>query len=138
VYLGAYLALWLPPALHWSWDEPGEKSLGRVALALIAAGLAATLTRAAWGAALVGAAAYAALSGKLGTLRWNAKRAAAAAALALMLVVAGSFGLARRRHLGEETVRLSIWRTAAAAFAEHPVLGAGLDGFESAFRRHRR
>ena len=138
VYLGAYLALWLPLALHWSWDEPGEKHFGRAALSLIAAGLAATVTRAAWGAALLGVAAYAALSGKLGTLRWSAKRAGAAAALSLILVVAGSFALARRRHLGEETVRLSIWRTAAAAFAEHPVLGEGLDGFESAFRRHRR
>jgi O-antigen ligase len=136
VFLGAYLALWLPVALHWALSEPEEKAFGRCALALISGGLLASVSRGAWLAAAAGAALYLGLTGRLRAPRWSRTRwacAGAAAALAAAWVV---FALARRGalSLGRENARVAIWGVAAELFRRHPWLGVGPDVFEQGLR----
>ena len=138
-FLGAYLALWLPAALHWALSEPEEKNFGRCALALIAAGLLASVSRGAWLAAALGAALYLGLTGRLRAPRWSRGRWTGAA-LAGATVAAWVFhALARRQALGLglEKQRFAIWGVAGDLFLKHPWLGVGPDVFEQGLRQAR-
>ncbi len=130
VMLGACLAFLLPVALHRALDR--GSALGRAAVGLILPALALTWARGAWLAAAAGAAAYLALSGRvkarLGARAW--------AALALGVLLA-ALAAGRLMHKGgSDALRLETYRSAAAAFAERPLLGWGPDAFLLAFRRH--
>lgn len=131
VYLGAWLALWLPLALDRALTEDGY--FGRAALALIAAGLIATVSRGAWLAAALGATLYLGLTGRL--------RLPRARALAVAAAVAGwcAWALARRGALdfSRPSERLAIWAIALKLFARHPLLGVGPDAFELGLRQVR-
>ncbi|MDD5302676.1 MAG: O-antigen ligase family protein, partial [Elusimicrobia bacterium] len=139
VFLGAYLALWLPVALHWSLGEPGEEAFGRGAAALIGAGLMATVSRGAWLGAAVGAAVYLRLTGRLRAPRWTWSRWAAAAAAAGLAAAWSVHALAGRAalSLGKEQARVAIWGMAGRIFMRHPWLGVGPDAFEQGLRQAR-
>ncbi len=139
VFLGAYLALWLPVALHFSLAEPGEELFGRCAVALIGAGLLASVSRGAWLAAALGVTVYLKLAGRLRAPRWDAKRWAAATAGAALAAAWTARALAWRAapSLGQESSRLAIWGIAVDVFARHPWLGSGPDTFELGLRQVR-
>lgn len=139
VFLGAYLTLWLPVALHWALGEPGEERFGRTALALIAAGLLATVSRGAWLAAALGAVVYLRLAGRLRAPGWSWRRWAAVAAGAALAAAWAAGALARRgaADFGREGERLAIWGVAFDLFRAHPWLGVGPDAFELGLRQAR-
>ena len=136
VFLGAYLALWLPVALHWAVAETKDKAFGRCALAMIGAGLLASVSRGAWLASAAGAAVYLGLTGRLRAPRWSAGRwvsvALASAAAAAWIVRALLRRSALNLSFGSE--RLEIWKSAVAMFLKHPFLGVGPDAFEQGLR----
>lgn len=145
-HLGGLLAMVLPLQL-WlvSVAFARRRRTAGSALALgalvSAAALVATLSRAAWCAAL--AALVVAL------VLWRAQRrhlplifAALAAGAAAVGAVAAHTGLgvalgARVRSLLVAGPRVQIWRAAWDAFRDHPLFGNGLDTFATAFSRHR-
>ncbi len=139
VFLGAYLTLWLPVALHWALSEPGDERFGRTALALIAAGLLATVSRGAWLAAALGAVVYLRLTGRLRAPGWSWRRWAALAAVAALAAAWAAGALARRgaADFGREGERLAIWGVAFDLFRAHPWLGVGPDAFELGLRQAR-
>ena len=114
--------------------------------ALSAAVLAATLSRAAWIAAVAGLA----VAVTLAAPAVRRLRLLAAGALLLALGIGGLLlpegagrgplrgALAERvRSLATLGPRLPIWQAAGSVFRESPVLGSGLDTFALAFQRHR-
>lgn len=150
-HLGALLAVTLPAQLglvHAAFAR-GRRAAGVVLAlggALSAVALVATLSRAAFSAALVGLAVY-----LLFVLAGGRRRMAlAAGAIVLTLALgmflrhsprgAGPFAGALRERVQRAVVigpRLQIWRAALDVFRESPVLGSGLDTFALAFQRHR-
>ena len=139
VFLGAYLALWLPVALHEALGEPGEERFGRGAAALIGAGLLTTVSRGAWLGAALGGVLYLRLAGRLRAPRWSWTRWAAAAAVTALIAAWSVSALARRSatNLGGESSRLAIWGIAGRIFVRHPWLGIGPDTFEQGLRQTR-
>ncbi|MFH1726169.1 MAG: O-antigen ligase family protein, partial [Elusimicrobiota bacterium] len=137
VYLGAYLALVLPLALDSALVKSRERWYGTVSLALIAAGLWATISKGAWLAAGTGALAYLALTGRLRPRRWGrwVRTAAILGVAAAALILA--LRLSLRGTDWTQTSRREIWRSAWAAFLDRPATGWGPDTFELVFRRHK-
>ncbi len=150
-HLGGLLAVVLPVQLwlgHSAFTR-GRRAPGAVLVlgtTLSAIVLVATLSRAAWCAALVGVAVYllASFSGR------RRRQALATGAVVLALALGGlllssptgpaSLVGALRERLQSAVVvgpRVQIWRAAGDAFRESPVLGSGLDTFALAFQRHR-
>jgi O-antigen ligase len=132
VSLGAYLAMLVPLALHWALSE--TPAFGWSCLALILAGLAASISRAAWLAGAVGAAVYLAGSGGLKTLRGPRLYALAVAGLVAAGALYWKYSARSFAKVGE-LGRISIWKTALAVYKERPLLGIGPDAFELGFRR---
>lgn len=139
VFLGAYLALWLPVALHWALSEPGEERFGAAAVALICAGLLASVSRGAWLGAALGAGVYLKLTGRLRVPRWHWCRWAAVAVLAGLAALWSVRALERRdaSSVGQENTRVAIWSMAGRIFIRHPWLGNGPDTFEQGLRQVR-
>jgi O-antigen ligase/tetratricopeptide (TPR) repeat protein len=147
-HLGGLLAMVLPIDL-WlarSTFRRGRQGLGialGLATMLSAVVLVATLSRAAWGAAVAGLAVF------LGLVLERRRRWIAGAALVglagagLVLLSTASPGssarvLEERLRAGVAVgPRAEIWRAAGDVFRESPVLGSGLDTFALAFARHR-
>jgi len=149
-HLGGLIALVLPLQIWFVGTARAQGRRGAAVLltvgAVLSVGcLAATLSRAAWMAALVGVALHLSTSSTWTRRRW------VLAGVALAVVVSGSFlsrsaagpasftGAVKGRvlGLGDPGPRLQIWRAAGDAFLEAPLLGNGLDTFGLAFERHR-
>ena len=150
-HLGGLLAIVLP-LQAWTAGAAfvrGRPLAGAVAsagAALSAAVLAATLSRAAWIAAVAGLA----VAVTLAAPAVRRLRLLAAGALLLALGIGGLLlpegagrgplrgALAERvRSLATLGPRLPIWQAAGSVFRESPFLGSGLDTFALAFPRHR-
>lgn len=139
VFLGAYLVVWLPLALHSALSEPGETAFGRCAFALIGAGLLSTVSRGAWLAAMLGSVVYLGLTGRLRAPRWTRGQWAAGLLIVAAAVACASYALLQRGglRLGHEGERVAIWRMAGSVFLQNPWLGAGPDTFEQGLLRVR-
>ena len=136
VFLGAYLTVWLPAALHWAVAEKADRAFGSAALALIAAGLLASVSRGAWLASAAGAAVYLGLTGRLRAPRWSPRRWLAAALASTAAAAWIVRALLRRSALGLSfgAERLELWRSAGRIFLRRPWLGTGPDVFEQGLR----
>ncbi len=113
----------------------------RVFSASAAAGLFLLLLAAGSRGGLVGAVAGCAVAGTV-LVRRRVPRAGPAVAAALVLLVAVPLLLSGRRHFSAAraetaTVRIGIWKGAAAMFANRPWLGAGAGGFAVRFPPYR-
>ena len=122
VYLGSVLLMLLPLALYRG-GAPGA-----VSGLLMAAGLAATLSRGAWLGALAGCGLY------LGRKRLSWRWALALLACAGIAVLAGS--VLRPRAVADSS-RVELWRCASRISLKHPLLGTGPETFKLAFRKER-
>jgi O-antigen ligase/tetratricopeptide (TPR) repeat protein len=149
-HLGGVMAMVLPLQIWFVGTARARGRRGAAALlalgAVLSAGcLAATLSRAAWVAGLVGVALHLSTSPT-----WNRWRLALAG-VAFVALVSGSLLLGgkaapasftgavaeRVLGLGDPGPRTQIWRAAGDAFRESPIRGNGLDTFGLAFERHR-
>lgn len=133
VHLGAFLALLLPVGLHLWRAERGP--LPALCLALMAAGLWASISRGAWLAAGLGCALFSLLAGwrpRWGRGAWLALLLAGGAAAGLM-----GRKLAQRPTRDSDVARVEGWKVAWRIFGEHPWLGTGPDTFGPAFRRRK-
>lgn len=141
-YLGAALTVVVPVGVAVAVDGD-ETRWWRVAAALATvAGLAAALgsqTRAAWIGLVVAAAVSA--PAWWGGLRRRPRVAASAAAAAAVLLVLVAMTTAVGERLasavdfddGGARGRIDEWRIGSAAFASHPVIGVGFEGYRIAF-----
>lgn len=136
VFLGAYLTVWFPVAVHWALGEKTDRAFGLAAAALIGAGLLASVSRGAWLASAAGALLYLGLTGRLRAPRWSASRWLAAALAAAAAGAWTTRALLRRSalNLSFGAERLEIWKSAWRIFLRHPWLGAGPDAFEQGLR----
>ncbi|MFH1724623.1 MAG: O-antigen ligase family protein [Elusimicrobiota bacterium] len=137
VFLGAYLAVLLPLALHWFLSGGRERVFGGVCVALMAGGLWATASRGSWLGAAAGCVAYGALRHGFRQPRWSGKEWLFAACLVAVLGGLAVLGLSTRDIRWHEAPRLEIWKAAVQTFQGAPLLGSGPDTFELGFRRFR-
>jgi len=140
ILLGGYLAMALPLLLYLirlaiSAGERGRLAILSVVTMLAIAGVIATLSRAAWLAAICGIAVFA--IPRVWTRRWLAVGAMVTLAVVAALAASGAdFGsalLVRLQRPGDGGGRYQIWRTAWLLFKDHPWLGSGLDTFQLVF-----
>ena len=163
-HLGGLLAVVLPFQLWaaraaFTCRLPVAGALTSAGLALSAAVLVTTLSRAAWTAAAAGLAVAVGLElalhgrrplGPSFASQGRRLRLLTAGAVLLAVIVGGLLlpatasrgtlrgALAERaRSFAALGPRLPIWQAAASAFRESPFLGSGLDTFALAFQRHR-
>jgi len=151
-HLAAYLAMTLPLAVWWAQRAARlqrPRALGGFVVLAVLSALAAvaSLSRGGW-LALGAALAVLGAGGLRGfSFRRPGRRAGLVLGATALLLVLGVLGAAhtgwlpsfieRVRHFGDGSTRLLIWRAALDTFAEHPLLGSGLDTFALAFERHR-
>lgn len=122
IYLGPALAVCLPAAL----DMAEKRPLWTIPAAAIFAGVLASGTRAAVGAAVVGCLVMAV---RRGALRARVAGWMAAGAVALAVV-------SRAGALMSDVGRLEIWKIAARAAMDRPLTGWGPDTFGLVMRRY--
>lgn len=145
-----FLALSLPPLLGWRLDARrehprdgvAELALGLIPLLVLGTTLGLTQSKGGLAAAgaglgtmllLVGAAR---LRGRGRPLRWWAGSLAAAGLLGLLLLATGVVDpLALRRPESSMGLRAGYWLGAWRVLGEHPLFGAGLDGFANHYLR---
>jgi len=136
VHLGAYLALLTPLAIHEVRTARGwGRALAGVCLAIMLGGLWATISRGAWGVAVIGAALYAVFIGV--RPRWSPWKWLVAGLLAAAVCGALSVKLARRQVSQSDIGRREAWRVAWLVFRQHPLLGTGPDTFGENARRYK-
>ena len=101
-FLGAYLVVWFPTALDWALSGTENRAFGRCALALITAGLLASVSRGAWLSAALGTLVYFRLQGRLRLPRWPRERWIGAAAVLALTGAWAAHALAREEADDEE------------------------------------
>jgi O-antigen ligase len=142
VFLGAYLALIAPPALHLLLNRkssPPSRGLGLVALLALAPALALTGSRGAWLAAAAGCAvaAKAHVSSQAAPRRRLGFWALGLAAGALVLALLGAHARAKASSSASDSLRAGIWRCAVEAWKDHPWLGSGVGTFTVEYSLHK-
>ncbi|MFH2204345.1 MAG: O-antigen ligase family protein [Elusimicrobiota bacterium] len=138
VFLGAYLAVVLPVALHFAVTADGKARVWAVFGFLgIGAGIVATTSRGALLAAVCAGAAYLIMSRRLKMPKLSRPQLLAAAAAALVISSMAGVRFMSRDTTRANQARIALWEIGWKAFREKPLLGSGPDTFEWGFRRHR-
>lgn len=138
VYLGMYLIVVAPLALHSAFAGGRGGALGSVCLALVGGGLLAAVSRGAWIGAGVGVAAYLILRGGTGPRRgWTRGLWAALLLAGALIAVTAAARLSAREMVWPDVPRLEVWKAAWASFLDKPATGWGPDAFEPGLRLHK-
>ena len=138
-YLGAATVLLVPVAVGFGAGEAGwRRVVAWLVAALGVAAMIASQTRAAWVGALVAVAIAApAWVPAIRRRRWTAPAVIAAVVVLVALTPVGSrLGDALDLDDGGARGRWDEWRIGAAAFAAHPVVGVGFEGYRVVFPDH--